>query len=296
MAAAPAAEHRLVTATRATLRPFPRSWLFVPALRAAEWLPKAVASGADAVIVDLEDGTAPVEKERAREQVRALAVSGRRPGLVVRVNAAPLEGARADLHAAAVAGADVVMLPKVESADDVIAAAAFPFMVIPMIETPTAVLHVAEIAAADPAVIGLAFGSFDLVAALGARPGPDGIELLYARSSIVMAAASVGIAAIDAPWLDIADVAGAALEAQRARRLGFVSKLAIHPSHIAPINAAFTPSDTELAEAREIVAAFEKSEQLGSGVIVVEGRMVDRPLVVAARDIIARAELERMRT
>jgi citrate lyase beta subunit len=189
------------------------------------------------------------------------------------------------------------LLPKVETATDVLTAAAFPFMLVPMIETPNAVLHAAEIAAAHPGVIGLAFGSFDLAAALGARPGPDGIEMLYSRSAIVIAAASAGIAAIDTPWLDLADAAGAGREAQRARALGFVAKLAIHPTHVAPINAAFTPTEAELAEAREVVAAFEDAGRAGSGVTVVRGRMIDRPLIVAARNVIARAELtQRTRT
>lgn len=269
--------------------PFPRSWLFVPALRAADWLPKAEAAGADAAIVDLEDATAPAEKDRAREAVRALRPAGRRGGLVVRVNAGPAEHQRADLRAAAEAGADTVVVPKVESPRDLEAAAAHPFRIVAMIETPKAVLGAAELAA-QPGVIALAFGSFDLAAALGAKPGPEGRELLYARSAIVLAAASTGIAAIDTPWLDLADAAGAGREAERARALGFRGKLAIHPSHVGPINAAFTPTEAEVAEAREIVAAFDDAAKAGSGVTVVRGRMIDRPLVLAAREVIARAE------
>jgi citrate lyase beta subunit len=110
-----------------------------------------------------------------------------------------------------------------------------------------------------------------------------------------MAAASAGIAAIDTPWLDLADVAGAGREAQRARALGYAGKLAIHPTQVASINAAFTATDAELAEAHETVIAFEEAKRAGIGVAVVRGRMIDRPLVLAAQAVIARAELARDR-
>jgi citrate lyase subunit beta / citryl-CoA lyase len=272
----------------------PRSWLFVPALRAPEWLPKAVASGADALVVDLEDATAPDEKERARDVVRGLGLErGRRPVMVVRVNASPRERHEADLRAAVDGGASAIMLPKVEEPGDVRAAGWTGLALVVMIETARGLIRAAEIAAGHEHVAALAFGSFDYAADVGAAPSTEGTELLYARSHVVAAAASAGAVAVDTPWLDLKDTAGAAREATAARRLGFAGKLAIHPSHVDPINAAFTPSDDEIAEAEAVLAAFEKAVAAGTGVATHKGRMIDRPLALTAERVLARAGLAR---
>ncbi|MGH2377610.1 MAG: CoA ester lyase, partial [Candidatus Limnocylindria bacterium] len=107
---------------------------------------------------------------------------------------------------------------------------------------------------------------------------------------VVVAAAAAGVAAIDTPWLDLGDADGAGREADRARRLGFSGKLAIHPKHVGPINAAFTPGEDEVKRARGIVAALNAAIANGSGVATYEGRMVDRPLALSARRVLARAE------
>lgn len=272
----------------------PRSWLFVPALRAPEWLPKGIASGADALIVDLEDATAPDEKDRAREVVRGLALPrGQRPVMVVRVNAGPRERHEADLRAAVDSGASAVVLPKVEDPGEVRAAGWTGLALVVMVETAKGLLRAAEIAAAQEHVSALAFGSFDFSADVGATPSADGIELLYARSHIAAAAAAAGAVAIDTPWLDLKDTSGAAREAAAARRLGFSGKLAIHPSHVDPINAAFTPGEDEIAEAEALLAAFDGAVAAGTGVATYKGRMIDRPLALAARRVLARAGLAR---
>lgn len=273
----------------------PRSWLFVPALRAPEWIPKGVASGADALIVDLEDATAPEEKERARDVVRSLGLEhGRRsPVMVVRVNSGPRDRHEADLRAAVDSGASAVILPKIEEADEVRAAGWTGLAIVVMIETAKGVLRAAEIAIAHDHVAALAFGSFDLSAELGAAPSRDGTELLYARSQIVTAAAAAGAAAIDTPWVDLKDTEGLAREAAAARRLGFSGKLAIHPSHVAAINVAFSPRDEEIADAEALLAAFDRAVASGAGVATYKGRMVDRPLALAARRVLARAGLAR---
>jgi len=281
----------------------PRSWLFVPALKAAEWIPKAAAAGADAVIVDLEDATAPAEKERARELVRTLRLSGgpdassgvaavTRPAIFVRVNTDP-ETLEVELAAAAQSGALGIVIPKVDSPGMVVGAAWHGLALVPMIESARGLLRSAEIAAAHEQVAAIAFGSFDFAADIGAVISPEGTELAHARAQVVVAAAAAGVAAIDTPWLDLGDADGAGKEADRVRRLGFSGKLAIHPKHVGPINKAFTPSEDEVKRARGIVAALDAAIASGSGVATYEGKMVDRPLALAARRIIARAEQSR---
>jgi len=284
----------------------PRSWLFVPALKAREWIPKAAAAGADAVIVDLEDATAPAEKERAREFVRDLQLSDapdasegsatneQRPWIFVRVNLDP-ETLELELSAAARSGAVGIVIPKVDAPGMVVGAAWHGLALVPMIESARGLIRAAEIAAAHEQVAAIAFGSFDFAADIGAVVSKDGREIEHARQMVVVAAAAAGVASIDTPWLDLTDADGAGEEAARVRRLGFSGKLAIHPKHVAPINAAFTPSEEEVRHARGIVEALDAAIAKGSGVATFEGRMVDRPLALAARRVLARADLARGR-
>lgn len=274
----------------------PRSWLFVPALRAREWIPKALAAGADAVIVDLEDATAPDEKERACAVVRELALDayGGAP-VFVRVNAAPDERFASDLAAARAARAAGVVLPKAGGASDVARvsrvdpARSAPAILV-MVETARGVLSALELAESDARVVGLAFGAEDLSADLGVTRTREPGELATARSLVALAAAAAGVAAVDTPWLDLGDPDGAGREARGARQLGFAGKLVIHPSHVAQVNAAFTPDERETERARSIIDAFDAAVADGSGIAKLDGRMVDRPVVVAARRVLAQAE------
>jgi citrate lyase beta subunit len=272
----------------------PRSWLFVPALRAPEWIPKAIASGADAVIVDLEDATAPSEKARAREVVRGLTLPDR-PAVVVRVNPDP-EDLERDLPAAVTAGAAGVILPKVQGPWQVRRCAWFleeaggPHLaILPMIETARAVLRALEIADADHRVASLMFGGGDLSAVVGWLRTREGDELAVARSLVVLAASAAGIGAVDTPWLDIADVAGVRAEARAVRDMGFTGKFAIHPSHVAAIHEGFAPSDEEVADARGLIEAFESGVAAGTGVTTYKGRMIDKPDALQAERVLARA-------
>ncbi|CAN5166230.1 CoA ester lyase [soil metagenome] len=277
----------------------PRSWLFVPALRAPEWLPKAVSSGADAIIVDLEDATAAGQKDRARETVRALPLAPvGPPWIFVRANAAPAERLQADLGAAVAAGAAGVVLPKPSRAADVARPVAMlgaherggaPLAMLLMIETARAVLNALEIAEADPRVAGLGFGAGDLAADMGFTRSRDLAEMTTARSLVVLAAAAAGVPAYDTPWVDVKDPVGAGNEAARARQLGFGGKLVIHPSHVAPVNAAFAPSADEVDRSRRVLAAFDSATAAGTGIATVDGRMIDMPDVLAARRTLARA-------
>ena len=272
----------------------PRSWLFVPALKAPEWLGKAIATGADAIIVDLEDATAPDEKERAREVVAGLRLPAE-PVVVVRVNPSPpeLEG---DVPAAVRAGAQGVVLPKVEGPWQVRRCAAFleeaggaHLAILPMIESPRAVLRALDIVDADTRVASLMFGGGDLSAVAGLQRTQSGDELTTARALIVLAASAAGIGAVDTPWLDIKDPAGARDEAAKVRDMGFTGKFAIHPSHVAAIHEGFVPSAEQVADARGLIEAFERGLAAGTGVTTYKGRMIDRPDALQAERLLARA-------
>jgi citrate lyase subunit beta/citryl-CoA lyase len=277
----------------------PRTLLFVPAPRAPEWLPKAIASGADGVIVDLEDATAPGEKDRAREIVRGLGIAPREhPAIVVRVNSDP-DVCEPDCAAAVASGADGIILPKVEGPFAIRRAAWFlsqteqgrELAIMPMIETARSVLVALELAEADMRVAGLCFGGGDRAAQVGWTRTREGDELAQARSQVVLAAGARGLGSVDTPWLDIADVAGAAAEARHVARLGFTGKFVIHPSHVGPINAAFTPSADEVEHARGLLAAFDAAVAAGSGIATYKGHMIDKPDALQARRVLARASL-----
>ena len=272
----------------------PRSWLFVPALRAPEWIPKAAASGADAIIVDLEDATAPNEKDRAREVVRGLTLP-ERPAIVVRVNSSPPE-LDEDIKAAVAARAHGVILPKVQGPWQVRRCAWFleeaggPHLaILPMIETARAVLRALDIADADHRVASLMFGGGDLSASVGWLRTRDGDELRVARSLVVLAASAAGIGAVDTPWLEIKDVDGVRTEVRLIRDMGFTGKFAIHPSHVAAIHEGFAPTDDQLADARGLIEAFERGVAAGSGVTTYKGRMIDKPDALQAERVLSRA-------
>lgn len=280
----------------------PRSWLFVPAMRAEEYLPKAIRAGADAVIVDLEDATAPNDKGAACARVRKLDLGGREwPAIFVRVNASPHERLEADVGAAVASRAVGIVIPKIDEPADLDratgaleaaekAAGTDALAIAPMVETARAVLN-APTYAQHPRVVALAFGGGDLAADVGMTRTREGTELVTARGLVILAAAAAGVGAVDTPWLDIKDAAGAGREAAAGLALGFAGKLCIHPSHVAPVNEAFSPSAEEVARARALLEAFDAAVAKGSGVAVFEGRMIDRPDALAAKRVLARAEL-----
>jgi citrate lyase beta subunit len=184
---------------------------------------------------------------------------------------------------------DHLVIPKAESADElalldaVLAGAAAHVRFLPLVETARG-LAAAETLAAHPRVAGLVFGGADLAADLGAEMAWE--PLLFARSRLVQAAATAGIAVVDVPWLALDDAAGLRDETARARRLGFTGKLAIHPAQVETINAAYVPAAAELERARRIVAAVEAA---GGGAVAVDGKMVDDPVVRSAVRTIALA-------
>ncbi len=289
-----------------------RSWLFVPGDSERKQA-KALASAADALILDLEDSVAPTMRDQARVQVAALlGNSGQRatPRLWVRVNGLA-SGALLDDLAAVMRGApDGVVLPKVSSLDEVaevhhylsalerregLGAESTRVLVIAT-ETPQAVLRLEGFAAsgACPArLAGLTWGAEDLSAAIGAREkfaadGSPTSTFQLARSLCLLAAAAAGVQAVDTVHTNFADRAGLARELEHARRDGFTGKLAVHLDQVEPINLAFTPSESELSLARRIVAAFEGSPEIG--VTSIDGRMIDRPHLLHAERLLAAAE------
>jgi len=253
--------------------------LFVPGNRPDRFA-KATASGADAVILDLEDAVADADKDVARASVCEALGSGLRA--IVRTNAVESPAGERDLAALAHLPLAAVMLPKTSGANDVDRARSLlpDVSIIALVESVRGMRAIDAIAGAG--VDAIVFGGYDLCAELGARPTPD--VLAPWRSRVVFAARSANVAAIDTPFADIGDLAGLAADAGRTVDFGFDAKLAIHPSQIAPIRDAFTPGARDVERARGIVAAAT-----GGGVNTYEGTMIDMPLVIAARRVLARA-------
>lgn len=266
-----------------------RSILFVPGSRPDRFA-KAEASGADAVVFDLEDSVPDAGKDAARKAVAEYLATPRAAGArIVRINAASTPVFQDDLDwLADVPSLDGVMLPKAEDAwaIDRIAAAAPSLMVIPLIETARGVLNAFAITGAKPTMPAFAFGGEDLTAQIGIERTIGGEELLLARSQVVLAAAAAGAAAIDGVLIDILNDELLRRDARRARALGFAGKLAIHPSQVPVINDVFSPTADEIAEAERIVAAYDEAIARGEGVTRLDDRMIDAPVVMRARKVV----------
>lgn len=272
-----------------------RSLLFMPGANTRA-LYKARELPADGLIFDLEDAVASNAKEAARENVaRAVRQGGYgRRKLVLRVN--PLDSAwgEADLATAASLPLDAVLLPKVESAEQVRETAArltgAPTLAIwCMIETPRGVLAAAEIAAAHQRVAALVMGTSDLTKDLRASEAPGREPLLTSLGLVLLAARACGLAALDGVHLDLADESGFADECAQGRILGFDGKTLIHPKQIATANAAFAPNAGEVEQARKIIAAHQAALAAGKGIAVVDGRLIENLHVEAARRTVALA-------
>ena len=258
-----------------------RSYLFVPADR-PERFAKAQASGADAVIIDLEDAVAPHAKATAREALANWLDTDQRP-VVVRVNGVDTPWFADDLALATRPNVTAVMLPKAERADDLarVRAAVPSVALLPLVETADGIDRVREIAVAA-GVQRLAFGSIDLQHDLGI--GGDGEELLMFRSQLVLASRLAQLAPpVDGVSIAIDDRIALQADAQRARRLGFGGKLCIHPRQVAPVNEAFTPAASEIAWAQRVVAAAAHAE---GAAVAVDGQMVDKPVLLRAQALL----------
>ncbi len=250
---------------------------------------RALASGADAVVLDLEDGVAPHAKAEARTRLQAFAAAPGSPVRLVRVNDPSGVNGTADLDV--VAGLDdvAVVVPKAGLATVVVAAGTGRPLVA-LVEDAVGVRDAYELAV-HPAVVALAIGSADLTASLGLVPTGDGTELLFVRSQLVVASAAAGIRPpIDGPCLDVHDSIALEREARLARGLGLRGKLCIHPGQVAGVHLAFAPTLEEVERAHRVVAAWDDILAGGGAVGVVDGMLVDLPVVERARAVIESSE------
>lgn len=278
-----------------------RSCLYMPGAN-AKALEKAKTLGADVLLLDLEDSVAPEAKDEARAQVAAAVAAkgyGRRE-VIVRVNALATPWGRADIAAAGAAGPDGMLAPKVETAaqvrelDAAMTAAGFSSEATlwVMIETPRAILNIAEIAAAARGTRLTAFvlGLNDLAKETRASAGATRAPFLAALSLAVTGARAEGLVAIDGVYNDIADASGFEAECRQGLEFGFDGKTLIHPSQIDAANTIFAPSAEEVARARAVIAAFALPENAGKGVIKVDGRMTELLHLDEAKRVVAVVE------
>jgi len=280
-----------------------RTWMFVPGSQERR-LQKVKDLPADVLIYDLEDAVAASEKEKARKMVRqALRENAERVNFV-RINDPSTPYFLADLQEIAVEGLTGIVLPKAAKKEDVILVDRLlgqleegknlpqgSIRIVPLIESALGLQHTYEIATASDRVIRLAFGSVDFTLDIGAKLTKGGMELLYARSQLVVASRAAGIEGpIDAVYIHIRDMEGLRQETTFAKQLGFQGKLVVHPDQIPIVNEIFTPTAEEVEEARGIVSAFAEAVAAGSGAIQWKGKMIDYPVAERAKRIVAQAK------
>ncbi len=272
-----------------------RTFIFTPGLR-PEMYPKALATGADIVCVELEDGIAPKDKAAARANAMKLF---ERPQAddgverVVRINSLREGFGMADVQAVLAADTPppALMLPKVRTPDevalldDLLSERGHATRLHVIIETNAGLEAAYDIAHCSPRIDALFFGGVDMAAELRCENAWE--PLLYARSRVVHAAAGAGLDAIDVPWLDLEDPDGMERAAIQARELGFSGKGAVYPRQIAALNAVFTPSAERIARARRIIAEFEAAD---TGLVVIDGKLIEKPVLREMHRIVAIAE------
>lgn len=285
-----------------------RSFLFVPADGGSK-LDKAVASGADAVIIDLEDSIAPERKETARTMaldfLKRAGASNQRPRLLVRINGLDTGMTDADLDAVVAGRPDAVVFPKAEGGASVVhldakltareAIAGVPEgqikIVAQAVESAAGLFAAGTFGSASARLIGLTWGPEDLSAELGAEANRDAQGELtepyrLARSICLYAAAAAKLPAIETVYVDFRNSEGLRRDTEAARRDGFSGRLAIHPAQVAVINDVFTPTPAQVEKAKAVVAAF--AAQPGAGAIGIDGKMYDRPHLARAQALLAR--------
>lgn len=269
---------------------------------------KAASLSVDSVIMDLEDGVAYQHKAEAR-QVTATALREVDFGTserLVRINPVRAGGFyREDIWRTVNAQPDGYVLPKVESTrqieevSELLTQAEYEnnlpsgaIRLLAIIETALGVVNLREIISeADPRLDALVFGAEDLAADLGAVRTPDGWEVFYGRSAVVLHARAIGIQAIDSPYVHYQNIDGLVAETEQAQYMGYTGKLAIHPGQVAPIQEVFTPTAAEIEQAKRLIDAHTHAQAAGHGVFVVDGKMIDMPMIRSAEHILARARV-----
>ncbi|KAF9404854.1 hypothetical protein HW555_014140 [Spodoptera exigua] len=279
-----------------------RTMMFVPGSNAS-MLRDATLYGADSLMFDLEDAVSLKEKDSARLLVyHALRTFDYTSvETVVRINGLDTVG-RQDVEAMVSAGVNVIRLPKTETAQDIVDVAEVitemetkygikigTIKMMAAIESAEGVLNAREIAQASERLIGIALGAEDYVTNMKTHRYPDGQELFFARSFILHAARAAGIAAIDTVYSDINNTKGFLAEVERIKQLGFDGKSVINPRQIPLVNSVYEPTEKEIQQAKEVIWGIREAQAKGSGVISVNGKMVDKPIVERAERVIALA-------
>ena len=272
-----------------------RSFIFTPGLR-PDMYPKALASGADIVCVELEDGIAPKDKAEAREKAIAL-FEQLQPDdgveRIVRINSMRERFGIEDVNAilASKTPPPALMMPKVRTPDEVttldqlLTEAGHETRLHVIIETNEGLEAAFEIAKCSDRIDAMFFGGVDMAAELRCQNNYD--ALLYARSRVVHASAAAGLDVIDVPYLDLDDPDGMRVEAERVRDLGFSGKGSVHPKQIAALNEVFTPSEAQITRARRIISEFEKAN---TGLVVIDGKLIEKPVLRDMYRIVAIAD------
>ena len=278
-----------------------RSWMFVPGHQ-QRMIDKAYGLKLDVAMFDLEDGVPPGEKDTARAMM-AETLGRPSTGILrfVRIHPAGTKAIEADLPAVNRPGLDGLTLTKVNCPEDVLAVCAVldereeeaglqrgSVRLLATIESAKGLIQAPAIAASSPRLVGLMFGAEDFAMDLGmfnVRQGEAG-DFLYARSALVVAAASEGLQAVDRVYTEIRNPAGLEKDTRIARDLGFTGKALIHPAQIEVVEEVFRPTDVEVEYARRVVDAFEAAEADGAGAVAVDGQMIDLPVVERARRVL----------
>jgi citrate lyase beta subunit len=265
---------------------------------------KAAGLGVDCVCMDMEDGVAITRKTEARaviaQAMRELDFGSSER--CIRINSVGSGFEKFDLAAAVAANPNSIVVPKVETAQQVRAISEYiemyelssrmPVRTIRMlvgVETARGVLNLKEIAEADRRLDAIIFGAEDYAASIGATRSREATEVLYARSAVVNACAANDLQAIDMVYIDFRDVEGLRAEAEQAARLGFSGKQIIHPNQVAAVQDAFTPSEEAIEYAQRVVRAFGASQKEGKGAFALDGKMIDMPLLKNAQKVLERA-------
>ena len=277
-----------------------RSWMFVPGHR-QKMIDKALGLNADAIMLDIEDGVAPNEKDAARKNIGDSLGRSKAPGTparYVRINAIGHARMDADLEAVVRPGLEGLVCPKVDTAEEVrkvdailnekepqnnLAKGRVKLLI--AVESPRGLLNAPAIAAASPRIVGIIFGAEDFGREIGLPTVREGEarDLIYARSAIVIAAASAHVQAVDGVWVDLNDSQGLLDFAKQSRQLGFSGMSCIHPSQIDAINKTFSPTAEEIDYCQKVLQAFEEANARGDGSIAFGGQLIDRPIIERAR-------------
>lgn len=280
-----------------------RAMLFMPGDDRHK-IEKGAALGVDSIIMDLEDGVALNNKTAARASIAAALrqVNFGHSEKLVRINPVGSEWEDDDIAITASAHPDGLVIPKIQAAWQVQEVSArletiekahdWPVLsirLLAIIETARGIVSLREIAESSPRLDALIFGAEDLAGDIGATRTPEGLEVLYARSKIVVHAKAFGLQAIDTVFVDLNDLDNLKAQTRQAQIMGFDGKLAIHPRQVEPIQQVFTPTHDEIRHAQRLIIAHTTQQAAGSGVFALDGKMVDMPIVRAAEGVLGRA-------